>query len=141
MGVLVDPSTIFRSAVDRLRAAGIPNPERHVVDPSSPAAQQAMQQKQEADQAAQQAQAATLDRTLGIEEAKVKVTRQNKVDEVEFDYHELDVKTESEEAMTGAKGVIELSKIREQGATANAIEDKRARGAEGGAAGAGKAGA
>jgi hypothetical protein len=143
LGQLVDLGAIFNTAVDRLRAAGVPNPERHVVDPSSPQAQQAAQQKQQMDQQSAQAQQQLMERTIGIEEQKVQVTRQNKldelqvtrtnkVDEIKFDYHELDVKTEAEEATVAMKSVVDLEAERMRGkSNARAAEQARPNGAAG----------
>lgn len=126
LGVLVDPGSIFRTAVERLRMAGVPNPERHAVDPDSPQARAAAQAKQqEGAQAAAQAQQLQ-QAMLQIEGGKVEVSRQGHqldrqtdIEELRFKYDQLRAELaqkkrelEAREAAEATRAVVDLDKAR-----------------------------
>ena len=112
MGVLATPETIYRTSMDWLRMAGVDNPERLAVDPSSEAAQQAAQAQQQAQQEQAQAQQAILDRQLGIEEAKVKADLEQHKGDLAHKYYDTDAEIAVAEAKISGQGVIDLEKQR-----------------------------
>jgi len=111
-GILASPQTIYRTTMEWLRLAGVDNPERHAIDPSSPQAAQAVQAQGEASEQAAAAQQQTVDRALGVEEAKVSQDAEQAAAELEHKYYDTDVDALIAQAKLKGQGVIDLDKQR-----------------------------
>lgn len=117
-GVLVDPSTIYRTAMAWARLAGIDGAESLWIDPASQRAQHAAQQQA---QAAQQAAEQQAQMAMQIEQAKLTVEHEKtKADltkhegDLRFKYDELATKADIEEAKLTVNGRIEGARINAQ---------------------------
>ncbi len=127
-GVLADIEGYHRALIDHARMAGIDHPEKYWIDPQSPQAQEAAQSNQMAQQQQQQEAMAAQN---GLIQAQIMEIQRNwendkeemqlKYNELAFKYHELEQKTEVEEAKIVGSAVekIELKAIdAESGRTA-----------------------
>lgn len=108
-GVLVDPTTIYRTVTTWQRMAGVDNPERLWIDPASPKAQQAQQGMQKQAQAQQAEQKKVLQATLLTQQEKIASDERQHSGDLKFKYHELSVKTETEEAKMISDNTVKLT--------------------------------
>ncbi|MGB0662125.1 MAG: portal protein [Mangrovicoccus sp.] len=104
-GVLANEVTLYRTTIDLLRAAGIDNPERLLIDPESEAAQQAQQQQQEAQQAAQQA-------AQQLEQQKLDLERARDAGKLRLGFYEAELKVALEEAKLAGQAELEMQQAR-----------------------------
>jgi len=111
-GVLASPTTIYRTAIDWLRMAGVANPERLWIDPESDPAQQAMQATQEASQKSQEMQLQIVQAQLEIEKLKIEQAAREADGKLQHAYYETEAKMATEEAKITGTGIIELEKSR-----------------------------
>lgn len=111
-GVLADATTMHRTVMRWLELCGIEEPQRYVIDPASPAAQQAMAGKQAQAQQLQAAQQQIAQLTFQLEQAKLAEEARQHDGDLRFKYAELDQKGEIEEAKLTGQGVIDLEKQR-----------------------------
>lgn len=111
-GVLASPTTVYRTAIDWMRMAGVANPERLWIDPESDAAQEALKATQEANQKAQETQLKIVEAQLEIEKLKVQQQAQEAEGKLQHAYYETDARMATEEAKLASNGVIELEKTR-----------------------------
>ena len=111
-GILATPQTIYRTAMDWLRMAGVPNPERHWIDPESPQAQQAAETKAQQQQEQMQMQMQLVQAQIRLEELKIKSKEKIEADKLEHAYYETETKVATEEAKLAGSGTIELEKER-----------------------------
>jgi hypothetical protein len=125
MGILADARTIYRTSVEWLRLAGISNPERLVIDPDSPPAQQAVAQQGEQARQAQAQQEALLRFQLQLAQEEIASRERIAMKELEYKYYDTNVDADLKEAEITGKGVIELEKSRP------AISKERIRGTDG----------
>lgn len=119
-GILASPETIYRSSMDLLRLAGVDNPERHMVNPESEAAQEVVQQNaqqaQQAQQLAAQQQQQIQQLMAQLEQAKLAEDARQADDKIELDYYKTDVDAAVAEAKISGQGVIDLERDRINGA-------------------------
>jgi hypothetical protein len=124
-GVLFDPGTLYRAFVRLLQLAGVSNPETMIIDPASPAAQEAA--KTTAEQAAAQAEAQKqmVERQLRIEEEKVANQRAKDEGELAHKYFETETKLAIEEAKIVSGAELDLEKQKRDAETR--VREARAR--------------
>lgn len=110
-GVLADAKTAHRTMTDMLKLSGIENPGRYVIDPETPAAQQAAQANAQSAQQQQQ----QIDRlgmmTAQNEQAKVSADRDKAAAELQFKYAQLSAEMEMKEAELVGGATLEFQKI------------------------------
>lgn len=111
-GIVADVTTLYRTATRWLELGGIEEPQRYVIDPQSPSAQQAQAGKQQQAQAMQQAQETIQRLMFQLEQAKLAEDARQHDADVRFKYYDADQKAEIEEAKLTGQGVIELEKQR-----------------------------
>jgi hypothetical protein len=130
-GVLASPETIYRTTIDWLRMAGVDNPERHVIDPATPEAQQALERQAQAAQAAQEMQQKMIKSQMQLEFSKIAEEARQHDEEMRHKYYDTDADVAMTEAKITGQGVIDLEKQRLSN------EAARQSSAEGGATGTG----
>jgi hypothetical protein len=115
-GVLSDLAGLHQAVVDRDKAAGIDNPQRYWIDPESPKSLQAQQANAQSQQQQQQLAQQLEQATQQLEQAKLQLDKYKHDGELKFDYDELAVKTEIEEAkiVGTATTQIELAAINKE---------------------------
>lgn len=118
MGQIADLNTVYRTSLAWLRMAGLNSPESYIIDPNSPAAQQAAQMAQQQQQANQQAQLDLIKQQIQIEFEKIASNERIKKGELRHDYYDTDVRAEVEEMKLAGQGAIDLEKQRMTNASA-----------------------
>lgn len=111
-GVLASPDTTYRMLIDLYRMAGISNPERLWIDPSSEAGQQAAKANAEAAQAAQQQQLELVHSQLAIENAKVMQRAQADAADTQLGYAKIDADVAMKEAELASDATVKLHTTR-----------------------------
>ena len=115
-GIMVSADTIYRTSQDWLRLAGVDNPERMAIDPSSQGAQQAAQAKQQQGQQQMQAQNAK-ERALlmehrDLESAKIAEDARQADMTNAYNYYKTDQESAVAEAKMAGEGTIQLERER-----------------------------
>ena len=142
-GITTDESKLYQMKIDHMRLSGIDNPEKYLIDPSTPESQQAAQMAQQAQQQAaeeeKQYNRYLQDKQLKIAEGEVQRNWENDKEQLQLDntklreeltfkYEELykklgmdkyqtDVKAEVDEAkiVGGATQALEIESMRQMG--------------------------
>ena len=132
-GITTDESSIYQMKVDFMRLSGIDNPEKYLINPNSPQAQQVAQQQAQMQQQAQQAQAEKMENfqeeqmQLQIEMLKAQVMEiernwENDKDQLEFDYTELERKLGMDKYTVDTKADMDEAKVVGEAATSFELE-------------------
>ncbi len=125
--VLVDIQGVHSALMDWARAAEVANPEQYFLDPSSDSSKEALKQKQAATKKQQESQAALIDQALGLERLRTAFEKYKQDTQLQFDYWEANLKSETEEAKIVGKvaGDLEVARIKPEVKGANGTTDKQ----------------
>jgi hypothetical protein len=106
--VLVNLDGFYSTMVDWARAGEIANPERYVVDPQSPEAQQAIKKKQEGAAEQTAAQKALITQAISLEQIRSAIEKYKVDVQTQFDYYNANLQAEIEEAKIAGSAALSL---------------------------------
>jgi hypothetical protein len=109
-GILANAKTLHASSRALLQIGGIRNPDAMILDPASPAAQQAAKGKQEQAQQQAQQQQQIIARQLAIEERKLAIEERKNADDVAYDYFKTEMDVAMKEAELVGSAELDLEK-------------------------------
>jgi len=135
-GVTIDQNGIYQMKVDHMRMSGINNPEKYLINPDSPAAQQMLQQKNQAEQQAQQQiaqenaqlqqeQQAMQIKLLETQILEIQRNWESDKEDLEFNYTELFQKLAMEKYKTDVKADTDTGKTVADNMTRFEIENMK----------------
>jgi hypothetical protein len=116
--ILVNAEGYYAAAIDWLRINDIPNPERYLLNPKTPASQQAFKQRAIMRQMQSQKQDALMRQAVGLEQLRVGIQKYLGDAELQFKYYNAVLGAQVEEAKITASSVIDYLKTKVTAATA-----------------------
>lgn len=124
-GTLVDERTVYRTTMRLLKANGISDPESLMIDPDSPAAQQAAQARAQEVQMGQAAQAQAAQAQAQLEAAKLAEDARQHDGELGHKYYATNMQVEIREAELAGQAVIDFEKQRMSDAAAEQVRQSQ----------------
>lgn len=133
-GVLVDATAYYNAFLEWLRINDVPVPEKYIIDPRTPAAQQALKGKAMQRQQAQQKQDNFMNQAVALEQLRAALEKYKTDAELQFKYYDAVLDAQVEEAKLSVDGVVKLTDIRAKAQAAKGKADDDTGGKKAGSA-------
>lgn len=108
--ILVGVSNYYQTIMAWLRCNDIDNPEKFVIDPRTPEAEQQMKQNAESAKRTKAAQDELLKQSVSLEQVRVALQKYQTDAETQFKYYQTVLNAQIEEAKITAQAVVDLRK-------------------------------